>query len=106
MDILLLDCLDSSSDEENAEFDFLLSLHLRKKNKRQYWISNHIKLREEYGEFRLFNDLDDEKFFNYYRLTRNKFLELHAMIEDDILKQNTHLRKTISSMERLAVTLR
>ncbi|CAG5044354.1 unnamed protein product [Parnassius apollo] len=43
MDIVLLDKLDSSSEEDYAEFD----LHVL------YWISNHMKFTEEYAEYRL-----------------------------------------------------
>ena len=105
MDLILLES--SSSDDDNAEFDTILSLMLRKKKNVRPWISNHIKFRRERGEFKLFEDLDNEDHFqNYYRMSRQHFYQLHSLIKNDIMKQNTLLRDSITSMERLAVTLR
>ncbi|XP_050307423.1 putative nuclease HARBI1 [Anthonomus grandis grandis] len=39
-------------------------------------------------------------------MDRNKFFQLHELIKDDIKKTNTNIRESISSLERLAVTLR
>ncbi|CAF4948452.1 unnamed protein product [Pieris macdunnoughi] len=48
----------------------------------------------------------DEKFNNYYRVSREQFQELLSFVEADILKQNTYYRKAISPQEKLAVCLR
>lgn len=106
-DVLLLDTIDSSSEaESNDEYDTILAIISNQKENPRYWLSDHIKLRKERGEFRLFNDLSDEKFTNYFRMDRSKFFELHDLIKDDIKKKNTNMRKSISSIERLTVTLR
>lgn len=107
MDLILDSLESSSSDDDNAEFDTILSLMLRKKKNARPWISHHIKFRGERGDFKLFEDLcDEDRFQNYYRMSRQHFYQLHSLIKNDITKQNTLLRDSITSMERLAVTLR
>ena len=104
--MLLLDTIDSSSeDESNAACDDILKVATVKKEKPRFWISDHIKFRQERGEFTLFNDLSDEKFTNYFRMERKTFFEIHGLIKDDIKKKNTNMRESISSLERLAITL-
>ncbi len=65
--------------------------------------------RQTLGEFHhLFDDLlkDDVKFFQNFRMSPEKFFELHSLICDDISKSNTKFRRAVSSEERLAVCLR
>lgn len=47
-----------------------------------------------------------EKFFKYFRMSPQSFDELLNEIREDITKENTHLRLSISPEERLTVTLR
>lgn len=54
----------------------------------------------------MFNELDDENFKMYYRVSRQQFDELLTMIAKDIAKSDTNFRKAISPEERLAICLR
>ncbi|KAL1506875.1 hypothetical protein ABEB36_006157 [Hypothenemus hampei] len=96
--MLLLDTKDSSSEEEsNAACDDAIAIiGTNQKEKPRYWLSNHIKSRKEKGEFRLFYDLTDEKFTNYFRMNKNKFFELHDLIKDDIKKKIQHIEKAFA----------
>ncbi|KAJ8937691.1 hypothetical protein NQ314_011747 [Rhamnusium bicolor] len=75
--------------------------------KEKCWISSYMKKREKFGKFhKLINELDDFKFKNYFRVTREQFYELHELIAVDIQKQNTNFRRAIGTEERLAICLR
>lgn len=61
------------------------------------------------GEYHtLFKDLirDDGKFFQYFRMSYEKFLELLNLIEPHIKKKHPKFGELISPEERLAVTMR
>lgn len=107
---LELSLLDSSSDDEfESEIDDLLISELRRKRKRKhrFWIENHITFRNNHGEYKtLFMTLSNEKFEDYYRLSRHHFQIIHEMIKEKIEKMDTTYRECISSAERLAITLR
>lgn len=77
---------------------------------RSDWIHQINQRREEVGEFHqlvheLFNEHPD-RFHMYFRMTKEEFNYLHGLIKNDIQKQNTQLRRAISTEERLAVCLR
>lgn len=55
---------------------------------------------------RMFYDLQDEYFKNYFRVDRKQFEELLSLINEDITKQDTNFRKAVSPREKLAITLR
>lgn len=58
--ILLLDLLDSSSDDDwDCEYD--ITVILAKSKKRKIWIEDHIKHRKHRSEFKLYNDLSEKK---------------------------------------------
>jgi hypothetical protein len=46
---------------------------------------------------------DDAKFFQYFRMTHEKFMELFDILEQDITEQNTTFRESIGPTERLVV---
>lgn len=101
---------DLSSDEEA----FILCLALKseeeeKEEKKAMWVHDICAARDCEGEYAtLFPHLkkDNGKFFKYFRLSFEKFCELHSYIKEDITKQDTNFRRSISTEERLAVTLR
>lgn len=105
---LTLTLLDSSSDDESeSEIDDLVLGELQKKRKHRFWIENHIKFRNKHGEYKtLFMTLSDEKFENYYRLSRKDFQIIHEMIKSKIEKRNTNYRESISTAERLDIAIR
>ena len=81
----------------------------KRKRKRTLWVHDLWKKREQEGEFlNLFNGLvdDEQKFYEYFRMTQYSFHFLLGKIEANIKKQETHWRKPISPRERLAVCLR
>jgi hypothetical protein len=102
----------SSSEEELFVIVLVLEEEERKRRKRKhrrYWIHNICSKRNVYGEFHsLFGNLvqDDAKFFQYFRMTHEKIMELFDILEQDITEQNTTFRESIVPTERLAVCLR
>lgn len=103
---------DDSSEEDyvNTINKCLLLYHYnekKKRNKPRFWISDHIRERPIKGELmRMFYDLQDEYFKNYFRVDRKQFEELLSLINEDITKQDTNFRKAVSPREKLAITLR
>lgn len=103
---------DSSEDNYiNTISKCLLLYHYNKKKltrrKPRFWLSNHIRERPAKGDLlRMYNDLQNEYFKNYFRMNRKQFKELLSLIEEDIKKQDTTFRKAITPLEKLAVTLR
>lgn len=80
-----------------------------KKRKRLHWVHPIVGDRLEKGNFHtLFHDLlkYESKFFNYFRMSSKSFFELHNLIKNDTKKEDTNMRRSISTEERLAVTLR
>lgn len=103
---------DDSSDDDYintiSKCLLLYSYHKKtKRNKPRFWMSNHIRERPVKGDLlRIFYDLQDEYFKNYFRVNREQFEELLSLVKEDIKKQDTNFRKAISPIEKLAVTLR
>jgi len=65
--------------------------------------------RLEKGNFHtLFPDLleYESTFSNYSRTSSKSFFELHNLIKNDTKKEDTNMRRSISTEKRLAVTLR
>ncbi|CAG4964145.1 unnamed protein product [Parnassius apollo] len=99
-----------SSDEEMFLFQILFDEENRIKKKQRsvkYWVHDINRKRNIHGEFcHLFSDLqkDPSKFFQYFRMTFEKYQELLNIL--DLKKQNTRFRKPIPSEERLALCLR
>lgn len=100
----------SSSDEEIIVVAALLAEEeTKKKRKRSMWIHPINQKRAKLGEFQhLFEDLkeDEKKFFQYFRMSPNKFSELLDILEPELTFQNSSFRRAISKEERLAVALR
>ncbi|CAF4946106.1 unnamed protein product [Pieris macdunnoughi] len=97
---------DSDYVYRKKKYILLYLKHRKKRARRTFWLCQHIRERTLKEEYRLFYDLDDEKFNNYYRVSREQFQELLSFVEADILKQNTNYRKAIPPQEKLAVCLR
>lgn len=101
-----------SSDEEMFLFQILLEEDEepeRKKRKHKIWLHEICQRRGQYGEFHhLMLDLkrDSIKFFNYFRMSFEKFEKLLNSVRDDLTKENTKFRRPVDPEERLAVCLR
>lgn len=95
----------SSSDEEQL----LLLLSLQNKKKKRIWVHEINTTREQFGEYhRLCIELQshEDRFFRYFRMSRECFEELHNLIKANIEKFTTNWRKPIDTKERLAICLR
>ncbi|CAH2003132.1 unnamed protein product [Acanthoscelides obtectus] len=87
----------------------LFALQKKKKNKRRYWVHDINKKREQCGEYhRLCIELrsHEDKFFQYFRMSKACFEELHELIKVNIEKCTTNWRKPIDTRQRLAICLR
>lgn len=83
----------SSSDEEIIFLSALAEEEEREIRKRKTWIHPINEKREVYGEFHhLFPDLLEHKtkFFKYFRMSKEKFFELHQLLAPEIKKENTN----------------
>jgi hypothetical protein len=63
-----------------------------------FWIHPINMKRDALGTFKhLFPDLfnDPRKFYNYFRMSSERFYELEKMLHDCIVKQNTNHRASI-----------
>ena len=90
-----------------------LLLYRRRQNrkiKRRFWVHDIHLARDEYGEFHQLIArelaLDEDCFFQYFRMCHDQFDELLAMVGPLIKKESTNFRKPIYARERLCVCLR
>ena len=73
------------------------------------WVHPILKERDSNSEFILADavlEVDPEKCIQYFRMSKEKFFWLLAMLEPKIKKGDSHWRKAISPKQRLIVTLR
>nr|XP_039254584.1 protein ALP1-like [Styela clava] len=99
----------SMSNKQKISLLYLLR-QKRRRRKRLYWVHPILQRRNELGEFsRLVKELELEResyFFQYFRLSTEKFRELARLIGPKIARLDTNWRKSISAEQRLAITLR
>lgn len=102
-ELLLLD-FSSESDSENEWEDNLCVSALFTK----YKSGKHLYLlkRKSHGEFALTKELTNDKFRNYFRLSRDQFYEVHELIRLHIEKVGCNASRPIETEEKLAVFLR
>lgn len=103
--------------DSSSEDDFVIALLIsedeevskKKKRKKAMWIHDICKRRHSDSEYNtLFENLqrDETKFFQYFRMSCQKFYELLDILRPELLRQNTRFRRAIPPEERLAVCLR
>ena len=71
---------------------YLLYLRKKKRQCRIHWVHPLNAQRDIHGAFpNLFEELkgDENKFFNYFRMSQATFEELLARLHDKLLKENT-----------------
>ncbi|KAJ8879766.1 hypothetical protein PR048_020374 [Dryococelus australis] len=76
--------------------------HFRKKRhqqRRKYWVHPLMQDRFKFGA------LNDAKHLNFYRMSRETFDKLLALLYDHLKHEDTNMRNYISSPEMLSVTL-
>lgn len=95
--------------EEEALLLLLLRKRKRRRRVRTLWIHPLLSFRRQEGHFyNLFGKLkeDENKFFNYFRMSISSFNELLEILDSKIKRCDTNMRKSIPAEERLAITLR
>lgn len=73
------------------------------------WVHPIVSERERKGIFHnLFFEIrqDEDKFFNYVRMSMTSFDELLNTIKPNVTKTNTRMRTCIPAEEKLLITLR
>ena len=81
----------------------------RLRRQRSMWVHPLTNARLYQGQYyTIMTELrnDNEKFFNFFRMSQNTFNELLSLIKDQIQKQDTNMRDSIQPEQRLAITLR
>lgn len=82
----------------------------RSRRTRRWWQTRLLEKREDHGGSSLMVDLAFQHvsghYKNFTRMSPVDFEYLLTLIGGRISKQDTHLRKSISAQDRLAVTLR
>ncbi|CAH2097861.1 unnamed protein product [Euphydryas editha] len=97
--------MSSDSDEE----ELLLLYALSRSQRKRIWVQDINKKRKEFGEYhRLCRELlsHEDRFFQYFRMSRECFEELHSLLLPTISKCTTNWRVPISTKERLVICLR
>ncbi|KAJ8018466.1 hypothetical protein HOLleu_43531 [Holothuria leucospilota] len=80
----------------------------KKFRKHRWWVHRLLRNRRRYGAYyTLVNELrfDDEKFKQYFRLTRNQFAQVLELVEKDLVK-HCRSREVICPRQRLAICIR
>nr|CAH7768532.1 unnamed protein product [Callosobruchus chinensis] len=99
--LLLLHDLSSESDSDDADDEILLMALSKSKSP----TSLYIRKRSSHGEFALTRELNDAKFSNYFRLTREQFSEVHELIKNKIETSGSNAA-SIGTEEKLGLFLR
>ncbi|XP_073404157.1 uncharacterized protein [Dendrobates tinctorius] len=81
----------------------------QRRQRRRFWRHPIIELRASHGAYHtLYSELQEnpDKFADYTRMSQESFLDLLGMVEGNIRRRDTQLRRAIPPEERLLVTLR
>ncbi|XP_064475663.1 uncharacterized protein LOC135389557 [Ornithodoros turicata] len=93
-----------------AQFASAAMLLRQRNRKSRVWVRDLLLPRNEFGEFHhLVRDMrlgDGQDFFDYFRMSRERFDHLLSLVGPLIERQNTSFRQSISPAERLCITLR
>jgi len=79
-----------------------------KKHQRLHWVHPIVGDRLEKGNFHTqFPDFlkYESKFFIYFRMSNKSFFELHNVIKNDTKKEDTNMRRSISSISSETVSV-
>jgi len=87
---------------------YIMNRVLKKKRQRKWWTHPINSSRLQGAFYALYSDLkaDEEKFFNYFRMSSPTFEELVSKLKDGIIRQDTVMRSSISPEEAVALTVR
>jgi len=92
---------------DRNSFIALLLLYRRRKHRRNRLHCAHpvIQKREEFDAFEtLFDELrdDENKFFNYFRMSVSSFDELHSRLKESLQRRNSKIRNSIQPVKMVA----
>lgn len=98
--------MDSSDEDDEDMLDVLYLANLQKQ--RRFWVHPLWLKKGKTGTFDVMRELNlyPERFQNFYRMSRECFFEVMALIKDDITKKSTNFREPVCPEERLLITLR
>ena len=74
-----------------------------------HWAHPVIQKREEFGAFEtVFDELrdDENKVFNYFRMSESSFDELHRRLKESLQRRNNKIRNCIQPVKMVAVAIR
>ncbi|KAL1513767.1 hypothetical protein ABEB36_003134 [Hypothenemus hampei] len=98
------------SNEEILLLALLIKRRYRRlRGKRMYWVDPILETRETHSHyFTLFVELRryENTFLNYFGMSIASFDELYRILKKSLKRQNTQLRSSISSEDRLMITIR
>ncbi|KAG0427941.1 hypothetical protein HPB47_025053 [Ixodes persulcatus] len=115
---LFVQCIESYVAQSGSNTDWALiarataAMILRSRRRRhcREWIRFLLRSRETFGEFHhLVRDMrldNGSDFFQYFRMTRQRFDQLLALVGPQLQREATPWRKPISPAERLSLTIR
>ncbi|CAN7995609.1 unnamed protein product [Ixodes hexagonus] len=115
---LFVQCIESYVAQSGSDTDWALiarataAMILRSRRRRhcREWIRFLFRSRETFGEFHhLVRDMrldNGSDFFQYFRMTRQRFDQLLALVGPQLQREATPWRKPISPAERLSLTIR
>ena len=75
---------------------------------RSMWVHPIYQNREQHGEyFTLYKEYRqyDDKFFNWYRMSVEKFDKIFDLLEPALMRQPTNFREPICAEEQLVITI-
>ena len=101
--------MDITTDDSDDEM-LMMGYHILKRRRRKrMWVHDINSKREELGEYhKLVNELRQhpDKFYTYFRMSKEKFDELVEILTPTLHRQTSHFRRPIGVPEQLAICLR
>ncbi|KAG8172750.1 hypothetical protein JTE90_024667 [Oedothorax gibbosus] len=94
--------LSSESNDDHEQFLEVAAACLEVREHR-FWTAEFLGKRDSMGNFNLFHELDDERFRNYFRMTRP---QLESILAVSLTGRNTNCRDCRPVNMKLAVCLR
>ncbi|CAG9813062.1 unnamed protein product [Phaedon cochleariae] len=100
--------MESDFEEGFSTLVGLIYCRSKEKRNRRMWVHAIVKERTEKCLFSFEDEIkmNDEKFFNFVRISKDSFYELVTLMKNQITKQDTAMRRSISPEAKLVITLR
>ena len=86
-----------------------VAIMLRRRKKNRQWIHSTNKKRDYCGEYWLLVQelrLDEKRFHEYFRMSKESFDNLLSKIGPAIQRKGSNFRQALSPAQRLAITIR